>query len=129
MSYKTDYARVNGLGSAKEGTHHFWSQRVTAIALLVLTPLFVIPFATNLGDGYEAVRASYAHPFTAIIAALFILTGFYHLRLGLQVVIEDYVHSKGLRTALIVGSSLLCALAGFTGLFAIAKIAFTAAGA
>ncbi len=129
MSYKTDYARVNGLGSAKEGTHHFWVQRITAIALLLLTPLFVVPFAINLGDGYEAVRAAYAHPFTAIIAALFVITSFYHLKLGLQVVIEDYVHGKGLRTGLIVGMSLLCAVAGFTGLFAIAKIAFSPLGA
>ena len=129
MSFKTDYARVNGLGSAKEGTHHFWTQRLSAIALLVLTPLFVIPFAINLGDGYEAVQAAYANPFTAIFAALFVLTSFYHLKLGLQVVIEDYVHSKGTRTALIVGSTLLCALAAFTGLFAIAKIAFTPLGA
>ncbi len=129
MSYKTDYGRVNGLGSAKEGTHHFWSQRISAIGLLILTPLFIIPFAINLGDGFEAVRASYANPFMAIIAALFVITSFYHLKLGLQVVIEDYIPGKALRTGLIIGMSLFCALAGFTGLFAIAKIAFSPLGA
>lgn len=129
MSYKTDYGRVNGLGSAKDGTHHFWTQRVSAIALLILTPLFVIPFAINLGDSYEAVHASYSNPFTAIIAALFVITAFYHLKLGLQVVIEDYIHGKAMRTGLIIALSLFCALGGFTGLFAIAKIAFTPLGA
>jgi len=129
MSYKTDYGRVNGLGSAKEGTHHFWTQRVSAIALLILTPLFIIPFAINLGDGYEVVRASYANPFMAIIAALFVITSFYHLQLGLQVVIEDYIPGKALRTGLIIGLTLFCVLAGFTGLFSIAKIAFSPLGA
>lgn len=126
MSYKTDFGRVNGLGSAKDGTHHFWSQRISAIALLILTPLFVLPFAANLGDSFEEVRAAYSHPINAIIAGLFVITMFYHLKLGLQVVIEDYIPSKGLRTGLIIGASLFCALAGFTGLFAIAKIAFVA---
>ena len=126
MSYKTDYGRVAGLGSAKDGTHHFWVQRMTAVALLILTPLFVFPLAYNMGDGYAEVRAAYAHPVNAIIAALFILTAFYHLKLGLQVVIEDYVHGKGARTVSIVAMNLFCGLFGFTGLFAIAKIAFSA---
>lgn len=125
MSYKTDYGRVNGLGSAKDGTHHFWAQRVSAVALLILTPLFIVPFAANLGESFETVRSAYAHPFNAIIAALFVITSFYHLRLGLQVVIEDYIHGKGLRTGLIIGLTLFCALAAFTGLFGIAKIAFS----
>ena len=124
MSYRTDLARVAGLGSAKEGTDHFWQQRVTAIALALLTPFFIFPFAANLGDGFEAVRAAYAHPFTAIVAALFIITMFVHLKLGLQVVIEDYIHGKGIRTALIVANTVFCWGFAFTGLFAIAKIAF-----
>lgn len=123
MSFNTDYKRVQGLGSAKEGTHHFWSQRISAVALIILTPLFIVPLARNLGADYDTVIAAYAHPFRAIVAALFVITTFYHLKLGLQVVIEDYVHG-GLRTALIVATYLFCGLLGFTGLFAIAKIAF-----
>ncbi len=126
MSYKTDYGRVAGLGSAKDGTHHFWVQRVTAVALLILTPLFVIPLAYNMGDSYENVRQAYSHPINAIIAALFIITAFYHLKLGLQVVIEDYVHGSGARTFSIIAMNLFCGLFGFVGLFAIAKIAFSA---
>lgn len=125
MSYKTDYGRVLGLGSAKDGTDHFWKQRVTAVALLVLTPLFIIPFAYNLGDSYEAVRIAYSHPINAIIACLFIVMSLYHFALGARVVIEDYIHHKGLRLVLIMGNGLFAVLLGFTGLFAIAKIAFS----
>lgn len=125
MSFKTDYGRVAGLGSAKDGTHHFWVQRLSAVAMVILTPLFIFPFAYNLGDSLDAVRASYGHPVNAIIACLFIITAFYHLKLGLQVVIEDYVHGKASRTICLLLNNGFCWLMGFTGLFAIAKIAFT----
>ncbi|PCJ73862.1 MAG: succinate dehydrogenase, hydrophobic membrane anchor protein [Rhodobacteraceae bacterium] len=123
MSYLTDRKRVQGLGSAKDGTGHFITQRVTAIALIPLIVLFVVPFGYNLGAGYERVIHAYAHPFNAIIAILFFATVFTHLRLGLQVVIEDYVHGHGMRTALLVANTLFCWLFGLTGVFAIAKIA------
>ena len=96
MRFRTDRQRVDGLGSAKEGTGHFWTQRVTAIALLPLTLLFIFPFASALGTDFEAARAVYASPFNAIVAILFIGTAFYHLQLGLQVVIEDYIHDHAL---------------------------------
>ena len=71
MSFKTDYGRVAGLGSAKDGTHHFWAQRVSAVALLILTPLFVFPLAYNMGDSFDNVRAAYAHPINAIVVIRF----------------------------------------------------------
>ena len=123
MSYLTDRKRVQGLGSAKSGTHHFISQRVTAIALIPLVVLFVLPFGYNLGAGYDRVIAAYSHPINAIIAVLFFITVFIHLRLGLQVVIEDYVHGKMARTALLLANTLFCWLFGLTGVFAVAKIA------
>ena len=123
MSYLTDKKRVQGLGSAKTGTHHFISQRVTAIALIPLTVLFVLPFGYNLGAGYDRVIEAYSHPVNAIIAILFLFTVFTHLRLGLQVVIEDYVHGKTARTALLLANTLFCWLFGLTGIFAVAKIA------
>lgn len=126
MSYKTDYGRVAGLGSAKDGTHHFWVQRLSAVALLILTPLFIIPLAYNIGDDFDAVRAAYGHPVNAIIAGLFVFTVFFHLKLGLQVVIEDYIHGKAARTICLLLNNGFCWLMGFTGLFAIAKIAFSA---
>lgn len=126
MSFRTPKARVVGLGSAKGGTHHWWMQRLTSIALLPLTVLFVVPFAGALGEGFEAARAVYAHPFNAIVAVLFIAVTFHHLAQGLQVVIEDYVHAKGWRTGLIIANTMFNTVAGLAGVFAVLKIAFGA---
>ncbi len=126
MSYQTDRSRVDGLGSAKEGTHHFSVQRITAVALVPLTLLFIFTFAQAMGSSLEEVRAIYGRPFNAIVAILFLGTAFYHLKLGLQVVIEDYIHGKAARTGLLLANILLCWAFGLSGVFAVAKIAFTA---
>lgn len=126
MAYRTDRQRVEGLGSAKEGSDHWWSQRLTSIALVPLTLLFLFPFAHNLGRDFQTVRAAYAHPFNAIVALLLILVAFRHVQQGLQVVIEDYVHDKAIRTALLLANVLLCWAFALTGVFAVARIAFTA---
>ena len=125
MRYITDRSRVQGLGSAKAGTQHFWEQRISAIALLFLVPCFVFPFAWHLGEGYEAVRAAYAHPFNAIVAIAFFVTVSLHLFQGLQVVIEDYVHGR-MGMVLIISSRLLCTLLALVGVYAIIKIALGA---
>lgn len=124
MTYKTDRARVSGLGSAGHGTHHWWLQRITAVALLPLAVLFVVPFARALGGEHRDVLALYAHPFHAIVAVLFIAVAFRHLALGLQVVIEDYVQGKAWRTGLLMGNTLFCSAFGLAGVFAVLKIAF-----
>lgn len=126
MSYRTDRARVAGLGTAGEGTNHWWSQRITSIALVPLTLLFIFPFAAALGGSFEEVRAVYQNPFNAIVAVLFIGATFLHLQQGLQVVIEDYVLSKGPRTVMLLANTLLAWLFGLSGVFAVLKIAFTA---
>jgi succinate dehydrogenase / fumarate reductase membrane anchor subunit len=126
MSFRTEKARVLGLGSAKEGTGHWWSQRLTSIALVPLTLLFIFPFAQSLGADHATVRATYANPFHAIVAILFIGATFLHLQQGLQVVIEDYVHDKPLKTGALLANTLLTWAFGLTGVFAVAKIAFTA---
>ncbi|MEM8570523.1 MAG: succinate dehydrogenase, hydrophobic membrane anchor protein [Pseudomonadota bacterium] len=126
MSYRTDRQRVSGLGSAKEGVHHFWTQRVTSIALIPLIIFFVFPFARNLGGSYESVVATYSNPFNAIVAVLFILVVFRHLQLGLQVIIEDYVSAKATRTVALLLNVLFTWGASLVGVFAILKIAFTA---
>jgi succinate dehydrogenase / fumarate reductase, membrane anchor subunit len=126
MSFKTDKARVLGLGSAKDGTSHWWSQRLTSIALIPLMLLFIFPFAANLGADYETVRQTYGNPFHAIVAILFIAVGCLHLQQGLQVVIEDYVHDRPIRTASLLANTLLTWALGLTGVFAVAKLAFTA---
>jgi succinate dehydrogenase / fumarate reductase membrane anchor subunit len=126
MSFKTDKARVLGLGSAKDGTSHWWNQRLTSIALIPLMLLFIFPFAANLGADYETVRQTYGNPFHAIVAILFIAVALLHLQQGLQVVIEDYVHDKAIRTACLLANTLLTWALALTGVFAVAKLAFTA---
>lgn len=124
MSYRTDRQRVDGLGSAKEGVGHWWAQRISSIALVPLTLLFLFPFARHLGGDYETVRAAYAHPFNAIVALLLIITVFAHLKQGLQVVIEDYIHDKPMLVALQLLNTLFCWAMGLIGVFAVARIAF-----
>jgi succinate dehydrogenase / fumarate reductase membrane anchor subunit len=124
MRYLTPRKRAEGLGSARSGVKHFWEQRVSAVALLVLTPLFVFPLAYNIGDSFEAVRAAYAHPVNATIAIAFFLTAFLHYFQGVQVVIEDYVHGRW-GIVLIITTRLFSALFALIGAFAILKIAFT----
>lgn len=126
MGYKTDYARAHGWGSAHEGVHHFWIQRVTAVALVPLTIFFVFPFANALGSDYETVRAIYQNGWNAFIAVSFVIVGLWHLKLGLQVIIEDYVHSKPLRLTLLLANIILNGAFGIAGVMAIAKIAFSA---
>lgn len=105
---RSPLGRVRGLGSAKEGTHHWWAQRVTAIALIPLTLWFVVSVLKLAGGGYADYRAWMSGPFNATAMALFIVVAFHHARLGLQVVIEDYVSSHGLRTAANMVVQFLC---------------------
>lgn len=126
MQYRTDRQRVTGLGAAKEGVGHWWNQRVSAIALAILIVLFIWPFGQTLGGGYEEVLETYSHPFHAIIAILTLGVGFFHLKLGLQVVIEDYIHGKAARTVMLLANTLLCAFFGLAGIFAVVKIAIGA---
>ena len=124
--FRTDRARALGLGAAKEGPGHWWSQRLTSVALVPLALLFVFPFVRALGAPHAEVVALYSRPFHAIVAILFIGVGFLHLQQGLQVVIEDYVHGKALRTAALLANTLLTWAFGLAGVFAVLRIAFTA---
>jgi succinate dehydrogenase / fumarate reductase, membrane anchor subunit len=126
MSYKTPMGRVIGLGSAKDGVEHWWSQRVTSVALIPLTLLAVIPLGSAIGAGREAVLATYANPWNAIVMILFVGVTFRHLQQGLQVVIEDYVHDKPWRTGLLLANIALCWTMGLAGVFGVARIALGA---
>ena len=125
MDMRTPRARVKGWGSAKAGTGHFISQRMSAIALAVLAPFFLVTFAGALGLPWAEAAGVYRSPFNAIVAALFLAAAFYHLSLGLQVVIEDYVHSPGLRTGSLIAVKLGAAILGFASVFAVAMLAFS----
>lgn len=125
MTMKTSLGRVRGLGSAKSGTHHWWLQRVTAIGMAVLMSWFVISMIGLIGADYTAAMAWVRQPVVAIILLVLIGTAFYHMRLGIQVVIEDYLDGA-LKIAGIVllnfGSIVLAAAC----LFSVLKIAFGA---
>ena len=126
MAYRTPRARVSGLGPGHGGTEHWWHQRLSSIALVPLTVLFVVPFVRALGQPHAEVLATYANPFNAVVALLFLAVGFHHLKQGNQVVIEDYVSSKAWRTGLLIANTMFCAFFALAGIFAVLKIAFTA---
>jgi succinate dehydrogenase / fumarate reductase membrane anchor subunit len=123
MRYQTDRQRVTGLGTAHDGVGHWWSQRLTSIALAPLTIFFIFPLVRALGSDWVTVQAIYARPLNAVVATLFFLVGFLHLQQGLQVVIEDYVHDKPFRVAALVANTLICWGLAITGVFAVAKLA------
>ncbi len=123
MGFRTQRARVSGLGTAHGGTHHWWQQRLSAVAMIPLTLLFVVPFARALGEGHAHVVALYANPFHALVAMLFLGVVFRHLSQGLHEVIEDYVHHQGWRVGLLIANTMFCTVLALAGIFAVAKIA------
>lgn len=125
MSLRNPLARAKGLGSAKDGTSHWWHQRLSAIALLLLTPWFVILMVGLLGDDLATVRATLSQPLTAILMTAFVLSLFWHARLGLQVVIEDYLHG-GTELLMQVIVKFAFALAAIASLLAIGRLYFLA---
>lgn len=126
MTFKTDFARVQGLGTAGDGVHHWWNQRISSLALIPLTPFFVITLGRAIGGGHEVLLATYSSFWNALVAVLFFAVTAWHLAQGLQVVIEDYVPQKGLRVALLVLNKLLCGAVGAAGILAVATILFRA---
>jgi succinate dehydrogenase / fumarate reductase membrane anchor subunit len=124
MSFKTDKGRVLGLGSANEGAHHWFGERLKAVALIPLTIAFICIVAPLIGADHATVVASIQRPMAAIALILFFAVTFKHLEEGLQVVIEDYIHGKGTGLVLIVLNKLFCWAFGLAAIFAIAKIAF-----
>lgn len=123
-SMRTPLSRVRGLGSARAGTENFWRERITSLALIPLAIAFVIVVIGLTAAPYEFVRAELARPFTALLMALFVLTGIVHMRAGMQVIIEDYVHTEGRKMALLVANTFFCAVLAAACLWALARIGF-----
>ena len=121
---RTPLARARGLGSAREGVHHWWAQRLTAIALIPLVVWFAISLVMMSGADYGAVRAWIGSPFVMVLLILTIAVGLHHGQLGLQVVIEDYVHGDGSKLALIVAVRFVAVLFGLAAIVAVLRIGF-----
>jgi succinate dehydrogenase / fumarate reductase membrane anchor subunit len=120
---RSPLGRARGLGSAKDGTHHFWVQRVSAVALVPLALWFVFALAT-LGDaGYDGARAWVGHPAVAVVLVLLIAAALYHSVLGVQVVIEDYVANEGTKVAALLLSTFFHVAVAAASIFAVLKIA------
>ena len=121
---RSPVARVRGLGSAKDGTHHWWLQRLTAVALVPLTVWFAVSLLRFAPEGQAAVRAWIASPVTMVMLILAIAVGLWHAALGIQVVIEDYVHTEGWRIGMDIAVKFAAALLTVASVVAIFKIAF-----
>ena len=121
--FRTPLSKVRGLGSAREGTGHFIQQRVSAISNLVLVTLFLGVVIALMGASWLEVRAAFQNPIVALIVLAAMLSVTYHMRIGLQVVIEDYVHGMTGKALLILNTFVAAAVA-LTCAFAVLKMAF-----
>ena len=121
---RTPLSRARGLGSAKEGVHHWWAQRITAVALIPLVVWFAVSLVMLSGADYQVVRAWIGSPLVMVLLILTIGIGLHHGQLGVQVVIEDYVHSDGWKLAFIVAVRFVAVLFGLAATLAILRIGF-----
>lgn len=122
-SMRTPLARVRFLGSAHSGTEHFWKQRVTAVALVALTIIFVSIVIGLLGRNHAAAAQILGSPFVAITIMLFVIASTYHMWLGMQVIIEDYVHSD-LKLTMIMCNTFFCFVIALSCIYALVKLSF-----
>ncbi len=123
MSIQTPLGRVRGLGSAKSGVEHFWHQRLTAAALVPLTIWFVWIVARYAGAPHADVVAALGNPINAALMLLFIVAGIYHMALGLQVVVEDYITTKGVKLAALFLNNFVAFAIAMVCLVAVLRIA------
>jgi len=124
MTMRTPLGRVRGLGSAKDGTEHFWHQRLTGVAALPLI-IFAIALGVSFaGEPHAAVAARLGSPFVAIALIAAVISFAYHMQLGMQVIIEDYVQGEFSRVLALMGNNFFCFAVALVSAFAILKLSF-----
>ncbi|MEM5470669.1 succinate dehydrogenase, hydrophobic membrane anchor protein [Hoeflea sp. AS60] len=121
---RTPLSKVRGLGSAKEGTDHFWRQRLTAVANVPLLLFFIVFIIANNGEPYAVVAGAMSNPLVAVLMGLVLISGIIHMKLGMQVIIEDYIHAEGMKVSLLILNTFFCIVIGAVSLFAVLKLGF-----
>ncbi|WP_298426194.1 succinate dehydrogenase, hydrophobic membrane anchor protein [Rhodoblastus sp.] len=124
-SLRTPRARVGFLGSAKSGTHHAWMMRLTAFALLPLTIAFVLVVLSLVGRDFQSARILLGSPLAGILLLLFVGVGAYHMTLGMQVIIEDYVHSERTKHLALMANICFGLLIGAALVYSVLRLSFT----
>ncbi len=124
MSMRSPLGRVRGLGSAREGVGHWWAQRMTSLALVPLTLWFVASLVALTGADHATAREWIAAPVPASLLVLLIVAAFYHGALGLQTIIEDYVHHEGAKVAALIAINGLSLVLGLAGVLAVLTVLF-----
>jgi succinate dehydrogenase / fumarate reductase membrane anchor subunit len=120
----TPLGRVRGLGTARSGTQHFWRQRLTAVANVPLTVAFILIVVGLLGRNHAAVVQILGSPLVAVIMLLFLLSVTMHMRIGMQVIIEDYVHDEATKLALLMANTFFSVAVALASAFAILMLSF-----
>ena len=126
MAFKTPLKTVRGLGSAKDGTHHWWAQRLTALALVPLTIWFVASVAALAGADHAAFLQWVSSPLVTMLLILLLVATFHHAQLGLQVVVEDYVHNEGAKITLLIAIKGLSVILAVASIVAVLRISLGA---
>ncbi len=121
---KTPYSRITGLGSAKEGSDHFWHQRLTAVANIPLILFFIISLISLLGSDHATVVNYLGSPFVSALMLMVILSVVIHMRLGMQVIIEDYVHGELPKIACLMLNTFFAVFVGLVSAVALLKMSF-----
>lgn len=123
MGMRTPLSKVLGLGSAKEGTEHFWRQRMTALANVPLIIAFIVLVLANVGLDHASAKAFLGQPLVALTMLLIVGCGVYHMKLGMQVIIEDYVHHELFKVLSLMGNVFFSVVIGLAAALAILKLA------
>lgn len=128
-SYRTALGRARGLGSAKSGVGAFIDERVTSVALVPLVLWAVWSGITLARDGYVGARAWLASPINAVLVVLLVVAGFHHMRIGMRVIVEDYIHKTSTKTLLLLANAFLCWAGMAMTVICLLKVALLGAGA